>query len=278
MLLLVKKMSNFVTNTEHWRILYPPEKQLSEIVLLNAGFVPQLSSWNTHNCIQNFWVLWYNFSPGCACISGGEIHELTPDKIILIPPNTLYSGQLGQMPPHFFIWFKTGTPFYYPERKVLEIPAKPFLPQLRQAVGKNERTTVCHFNLISSILLSIPETAFTPPQYPSKSRTIEKALSFIAQNRGNVTNTQIAAELHLSPIRFSHLFKEEMGISPQRYCLQIKMAQAEQFLLLGWSIENTAKSCNFADRYHFSKEFKKYHGISPGRWVKQYSKSQIPNK
>ena len=65
-----------------------------------------------------------------------------------------------------------------------------------------------------------------------------------------------------------------MGISPQRYCLQVKMAGADQFLHLGWSIENVASACGFADRYHFSKEFNKYQGISPGKWQKLFSQQK----
>ena len=65
-----------------------------------------------------------------------------------------------------------------------------------------------------------------------------------------------------------------MGMSPQRYCLQVKMAVADQFLHLGWSIEDVASACGFADRYHFSKEFKKYQGVSPGKWQKLFSQQK----
>lgn len=265
-------MSNFVAPRQGWRQLYSQAEQLNEIILLNAGYVPSLTAWNVRNCIQDFWVLWYNFAPGCSCISGNTTYELTPDKILLIPPNTFYSGLLQQATPHFFIWFKTTSPFEFPERRVCEISAQPFLQQLLQAVNFDKRTRLCLFNLLSGILLSLPENFFNIEQFKIKSRKIEQALNIIASHRGRISNTQIAEQLHISPIRFSHLFKSEVGISPQRYCLQIKMAMVEQFLLLGWNIEDIAVAGGFADRYHFSKEFKKYNGISPGKWQKLFSK------
>ena len=47
------------------------------------------------------------------------------------------------------------------------------------------------------------------------------------------------------------------------------MEKAVQLLLHeGFSIKETADMLGFADRYHFSKAFKHYFGISPAQFVK----------
>ena len=45
-----------------------------------------------------------------------------------------------------------------------------------------------------------------------------------------------------------------------------------QLLRDGMDIKSAAEACGFADRYHFSKEFKKHHNSPPGKWQKTYRK------
>ncbi len=264
-------MSFSVTDKKTWRIAAFPEEHKRSLILLSSGFVPELAIWNVKNCIQQFWVLWYNFAPGASCISGGKCHELTPDKIILIPPHTPYSGKLDFTVPHFFVWFQCSAPFDAPENRVLEIPVEPYRKQFEQVIEQDSRTVSRLANLAERLLLDIPEEFFQGKR-SSNSQTVEQAVEFIIRNSGAVTNAEIAEHLGISSSRFAHLFKSTLGISPQRYCLQIKMSYAEKNLLIGKDIKETADMCGFADRFHFSKEFKKFHGISPGKWLRQFSK------
>ena len=264
-------MSFSAADKKGWRIAAFPGEYKRELTLLSAGFIPDLASWNVKNCIQQFWVLWYNFAPGASCISGGRSCGLTPDKVILIPPLTPYSGKLDFTVPHFFIWFQTSAPFNAPEGCVLEIPAKPYREQLEQIIEYDSRTALRLANLAERLLLDIPEEFFNSKQ-SGRHKIVEQAVDFITRNSGMVNNTEIAEQLNISTSRFSHLFKHILGISPQNYCRQMRMSRAEKNLLIGNGIKETAELCGFADRFHFSKEFKKLHGMSPGKWLKQFSK------
>lgn len=77
----------------------------------------------------------------------------------------------------------------------------------------------------------------------------------------------IALRVGLSPPALSRRFKDEMGISPQRYRRQARLAKATHLLLESGSIAEAAFDGLFADPSHFSRTFKVQYGISPSKWV-----------
>ena len=67
-------------------------------------------------------------------------------------------------------------------------------------------------------------------------------------------------------------FKKETGVAPYEYFLRLKMDKAKELLSIQrYSVEKTAKLLNFYDRFHFSRTFKRYFGISPAACCKSHS-------
>ena len=242
------------------------------VILLRAGYRANLGEWSVTNCLQPCWVMWYNPDGQCSCVSGGKRYELTGKNILLIPPHTLYSGEKNGEPAHYFIWFQAVAPFDLPQRQVISIDSAPFIERINAAFQPGKYQVYQLYTLVYELLLNIPEEFFSVNTSPGKNQVINQAIKFINQHDGCISNPEIAADLHLSPTRLSHLFKAEMGISPQRYCHQVRMYKAIQLLQEGNDIKNTAESCGYADRYHFSKEFKRYHNTTPGKWLKMHIK------
>jgi AraC family transcriptional regulator, arabinose operon regulatory protein len=69
---------------------------------------------------------------------------------------------------------------------------------------------------------------------------------------------------HLSPSRLSAVFRTLVGTSPRQYVQKRRMTRAEQ-LLIGTSMKvvEICASAGYADAFHFSRLFKKLHGVSP---------------
>lgn len=73
-----------------------------------------------------------------------------------------------------------------------------------------------------------------------------------------------AADCNLSPSRFSHLFKECTGQSPQAYFIGVKIQKACELLEnTDLSVSEIGKQVGIYDQNYFSRLFKKYTSKSP---------------
>lgn len=73
-----------------------------------------------------------------------------------------------------------------------------------------------------------------------------------------------AADLvNLSPDRFAHLFKEQLGLAFRRYILWRKVTRAMLAIGRGRSIADAAHGSDFADAAHLTRTFNEMFGIPP---------------
>ncbi|RAP75604.1 AraC family transcriptional regulator [Paenibacillus montanisoli] len=103
--------------------------------------------------------------------------------------------------------------------------------------------------------------------------------SFLSLNLAEpLSISEMAARANLSPSRFSAKFKEQLGVSPHKYLLQLRIRHAQE-LLTGskHTIEDIADYCGFADVHHFTKAFKKEVGTAPGAYRGKQSQSKSAN-
>lgn len=78
------------------------------------------------------------------------------------------------------------------------------------------------------------------------------------------TVAECASLCAMSQSRFSHLFREVMGVSPHQYLLKMRLEQAQNYLQdSDLSIAQIAQLTGFEDALYFSRLFKKYCGTAP---------------
>jgi AraC-like DNA-binding protein len=71
----------------------------------------------------------------------------------------------------------------------------------------------------------------------------------------------------------SHLvrsFSRVVGLPPQRYHVQVRLAHARRLLAEGQAASWVAYECGFADQSHLNRRFKECHGLTPGAFQMQY--------
>jgi YesN/AraC family two-component response regulator len=100
---------------------------------------------------------------------------------------------------------------------------------------------------------------------------LRKAENFILDKyTRKISLKEIASVAGLSPPYFSTIFKEEMGENLSKYLNRLRVEKASRLLLeTDMSLSEIAACCCFEDQSWFSKIFKAYTGISPGKYRNQ---------
>ncbi len=124
---------------------------------------------------------------------------------------------------------------------------------------------LCH--MLSLLQLSIGDVS----QTESKSKLFDSILAFVQGNfMQDITLRSIAEACSCSESTVSHLFKDYTNQSIKKYINDLRLKQAEKFLIsTDLPISNIANFCGFANTNYFSTAFKKEFGVSPKKFRKQ---------
>ena len=137
-----------------------------------------------------------------------------------------------------------------------------FLKQIQDAKTIEELTSTLH-----SIVENVSGQISLFQGIPHASAML-KAEQFIRENYTRKINLQeISQVAGLSAPYFSTIFKEEMGENLSRYINRLRVEKASKMLLeTDHSLGEISAACCFEDQSWFSKTFKTFTGISPGKF------------
>ena len=84
---------------------------------------------------------------------------------------------------------------------------------------------------------------------------------------GDVSVSDLAALLHMSPSHFARVFKASFGISPYNFIMQERVKAAKEMLASAkYSASQVSNAFGFSSQSHFAKVFHRFTGVTP----KQY--------
>jgi AraC-like DNA-binding protein len=87
--------------------------------------------------------------------------------------------------------------------------------------------------------------------------------------------TSLATRVHLSPSRFRHLFRREMGMSVQSYLRWQRLLAALRASAYGASLTEAAHAAGFADSAHLTRVCRATFGLPPARIFKHSHAVQV---
>jgi AraC-like DNA-binding protein len=108
------------------------------------------------------------------------------------------------------------------------------------------------------------EAKLLPRSKPSPCRTAA-ALEYVEANlKEKITLKEAARRCGISPHRFSHLFRQEHGITFQEFLLRKRIIEAQRLLIdTDKSVTEVAYAVGFGDLSYFIRIFKRYVGWPP---------------
>ena len=127
---------------------------------------------------------------------------------------------------------------------------------------------------MESLILTESEKITDQIRYLQKTDLIiQDICRYIDEHLDEVTRSRISEVFYLSPNYLSKLFRREMGVSLSEYVQDRRMSLAKRLLLKNeLSISQIAAETGYPSFAHFSKQFKKFVGMTPGEYRKGHQR------
>ena len=103
----------------------------------------------------------------------------------------------------------------------------------------------------------------------SKNNNSRKVEKYILENfRNSISAADLSREFGFDASYLSRQFKEQVGMTPWRFILNLKLEEAQRLLLShpDMLIKDIALEIGYNDPLYFSRIFKKYIGVYPSEY------------
>lgn len=102
---------------------------------------------------------------------------------------------------------------------------------------------------------------------PAGDPGVARALDYLRDCwRSPVDLDTLAAEAGTTKFRLLRRFRAEVGVTPHRFLVSVRIAHARRLLAAGTPISEAAAETGFADQSHLSRHFRDRLGFTPGRY------------
>jgi AraC-like DNA-binding protein len=199
------------------------------------------------------------------------------EGVFILPPNVVHDGRAGAHGGFRkrVLYLSTDV---LDERLIGPAVDRPDIPgpALRQAVHAlhralghpddaleaESRLALVGDRLRAHLTATLPGTGSSPQGLAGDLRDLLEERLF-----ERTTLAQAGRDLGASPSHLVRCFTDSFGIAPHRYVTARRIDAARRRLLDGEPIALVAAEVGFYDQAHFSRQFKRHVGTSPGRYV-----------
>jgi AraC-like DNA-binding protein len=246
------------------------------LTVTDAGFFPAARGHHRvrPSGIPETIVLVCTAGSGSVVIDGRE-HTLTPSTTITIPAGRPHEYRASASSPWTIWWMHARgadaahaaaarTADSSPVRRLRTLDRMVAL--FDELVGLLEhRLSPVRLEAASGVALHLLTRLAADSVLPEEDSPLERAMRYLeARTEGDITVTELAALVSVSPSHLGALFRRATGSGPGAFHTSLKMARARDLLdTTVMPVAEVAASVGYADPLYFSRHFRRVHGVSP---------------
>jgi AraC-like DNA-binding protein len=240
------------------------------IQILHCGEAT-LQRWRHTPMAEPFWRLYWNADCGWSITHGKRLIALGPERVVLVPAELVFTAEGPQPSRHLFIHFTLAGMAGSPEPVLHELPLDPGLlgllelARVRHHPDEPWRLQASATALACAALGRLPGDAIHVARLPP---VIANAVAHLERNlHRTVPNEELAGLTGMHPNAFIRRFRAELGVTPQRHHLRLRIDHAAAELLHSEiDIDQLAADHGFCDRHHFTRAFARLRHVPPARY------------
>ena len=234
----------------------------------------QKSNESVYKACRDWWGIALKTSGKTYYWQDGEAILSDSHHIVLLPKGSRYCWKCDEPGECMIINFdalETGTTI-----RSIEIGNDLYLrnafAKIESLFGANDPAS--HYGAMQQLygILQFLFNAIDKKYIPhSQKQILQPAIEYMEKNYNDpdIHNESLALLCGISVVYFRKCFKNVYGMAPMQYIHNLRMNKAKALLLCdNISIAEIAESTGYSNRYHFSKMFKLYTGVSPSDYVK----------
>lgn len=244
---------------------YIIEKSYADIIPILFGYENCAPGHSFGPALREYWLIHYVESGFGTFSRGGITYKLEPGQMFVIRPDevTLYTADTDHPWAYHWVAFFCDGDMPLDLAPVITCPmAGEIFERIKNSRGMGNGMGAQIRGLIWQIFSLLME------QHKQQTDYLNVAISYMNAEYVNcITVKNVAEQLGLNRSYFSDYFKKRMGISPQKYLMNIRMEKAADLILSGKKPSVAATSVGYEDIFAFSKAFKKHFGVCPREYA-----------
>lgn len=209
----------------------------------------------------------------CVLEVGGQFLSAGEGDFVILPPDIPHAQEDQGPTETLYGLFRSGSFPIREEARVLKLGPDPYLGRwyldlVNLFKNPEDAPSSTADSLMMSILSRIGSWENRHKRQAVLHPAVSQTLTLLESDyRRDLSISELARAVGFSPSHLRSLFREQMGLSPNRYIQKLRLRAARQHLRSPYlSIKEVAYLSGFSDPNYFSRHFRKEEGVSPREW------------